>query len=187
MSIYCGICGYLLNGKNYNLNSFGRIRENDENEIINCPFCGVSKEYFVHQIPKGHKDVPSLTAKTQVILDHAMKLEVFNGDFYYKAAELVENKKLSNTFKSLGNIEYVHANIHRKLLELDRLPKLKNIDYSKYNAKELILLARKREEHAIAFYNKYVMLIEEGEIARVLSSLSIVEEEHIEVLDINSI
>ena len=54
-----------------------------------------------------------------------MKLEVFNGDFFYRQASLLARDiNLKEMFKALSNIEYMHARIHKSLIGIEKLPNL---------------------------------------------------------------
>ena len=97
----------------------------------------------------------SLDENTLIILDHAMKLEIFNSEFYKSAVKLAHSLDVKETFEALSKIEYMHAIVHQKLGGFKELPKLVDIDYSKYkNDKSLMELAENREIHAAKFYEK---------------------------------
>ncbi len=74
------------------------------------PIKYLSEERFIYRLEEKE-----LNEEVFKILDHAVKLEVFNGDFYKKASELAKNEKVSKLFKSLANIEYGHAMVHKNL------------------------------------------------------------------------
>jgi len=54
----CLICGMNITANSYNLNNSTFINENEKENIINCPFCGVSKEYIDNQ--RGIYDIANL-------------------------------------------------------------------------------------------------------------------------------
>ena len=106
----CLICGMDINIKNYNINSKGLLVENESESIEYCPFCGVTAKYIKcgsEEIFKEH--VESLEHRELVILDHAMKLEIFNSDFYKSAAVLARSMEVKETFEALSKIERMHA------------------------------------------------------------------------------
>lgn len=183
-SLYCPICGVEINKKNYNLNKYAFEEENSIDSIKFCPICGVELKYlsdkpFVYKIKREE-----LNDGIIKILDHAMKLEVFNGDFYKKAAMLSKDLHISRLFKDLANIEYAHANVHKRLACYDKLPEINNMDYSKYNEDEILLdMAEKREKHAVEYYNKYREKTNFDTIKLVFDALKSVEINHIHIIN----
>lgn len=175
----CLICGMYINDSSYRLNNDSFIEKNQENRIINCPFCGVSKIYLdsekeIYRVEDKNLDIQSLQ-----VLDHAMKLEVFNGEFYKEASELAIDDKAKKIFKDLSNIEFMHAKIHKRLGGFENLPKLHKPDYTKHNTDKLLFEeAYKREEHAILFYKKNSNKVFSNIIKDVFKALSDVEKQH---------
>lgn len=163
------------------INDNAMLIKNSEDHINCCPFCGASENFFTDKAVEFN--MGKLSNSEIKILDHAMKLEVFNGDFYKEAAKKAIDKEIKEMFKALASIEFMHANIHRRLGGFEQLPKLKKIDYSSYDNDMLLLnLAGKREEHAVAYYNKYIDEIENKNIIPIFKVLSEVENQHIKLL-----
>lgn len=182
--IKCVICGMNINQKNFNLNNYAFIDGNKKNFIKYCPFCGVNEIYLQEDGEVYDVDIKTIDLNTLKILEHAMKLEVFNGDFYVEASKLVKDDKLKKEFLDLSRIEYMHANVHKRLGGFRELPILHKPDYTKYNkGEEFLQIAKKREEHAVAFYDKYSKSISNEIIKKVLNALSQVEKEHIILTD----
>jgi rubrerythrin/DNA-directed RNA polymerase subunit RPC12/RpoP len=176
----CIVCGAEINEKNFSLNGDAFDENNSKNKIIECPFCGVGLEF----LSKGEEilkmDSKILDEKTLKILDHAVKLEIFNGDFYSKAAKIAKENSTKEMFKALSNIEMMHAKIHLRIGGFKEMPTLVNMNYDKYdNDNALLALANKREEHAVKFYEKYRNEINDKVIIRIFEALSNVEKEHI--------
>ncbi len=175
----CAICGMKVNINNYSLNASTLIEKNTQSDIKNCPFCGVDHSFLIHtdevyQIPSD-----DLTHQELKILDHAVKLEVFNGEFYEKACQLAKNTALSYLFKDLSRIEFMHAKIHKDLGGFGALPTLHKPDYSRLDSDILLLdEAAKREKHAITFYRKKSKVITNPIIIKVFQALSDVEKQH---------
>lgn len=175
----CLICGMNINPKSYNLNNYSFLEKNTEGRIINCPFCGVGKIYLddednIYMVENKVLDEESLR-----VLDHAMKLEVFNGEFYEEASRLADNMELKEIFKDLSKIEFMHARIHKRLGGFKELPKLHKPDYTRHNTDDLLLTeANHREEHAILFYGKNSKKVSNDIIKQVFSALSDVEKQH---------
>ena len=162
----CLICGMKININNFDINNEGLLEENEREHIKYCPFCGVSAKYLkvegkvfseeerfsqseIYSKGEMYKvDAESLDENTLVILDHAMKLEIFNSEFYKAAAKIAHSLDVKETFEALSNIERMHAIVHQKLGGFKELPKLVEIDYSKHkNDKSLMNLAESREIH----------------------------------------
>lgn len=190
----CLICGMDINISNFNINNGGLLEKNQREDFKYCPFCGVSGEYLR---PEGEilseSDMfsgnqkykvqsESLDENTSVILDHAMKLEIFNSEFYNSAVKLSYNLEIKETFEALSKIEHMHAIVHQKLGGFKALPTLVHIDYSKYNNdKSLLKLAETREIHAAAFYEKNGKKISNPIIKEVFFALFQVERDHIQI------
>lgn len=182
----CSVCGMIINEKNYNINNSGIPEKNSLKEIKYCPFCGVPNEYLVSLDEKIIEvNDGNLDEKTEKILDHAMKLEVFNSEFYEEAALLVEDEEVKKMFLHLAKIEFVHAKIHQKMAGFQELPKLTKLDYSKYKGdggdRDLLEMARKREMHAVEYYNKYRRDVNDENVAKIFKALSEVEKDHVEM------
>lgn len=181
MELKCVICGMNINDKNCNINSNAFSNKNSKEQIVYCPFCGVGKAFLEEKAEKLKNTMP-LDAITLEVLDKAMKLETFNGDFYLEASKMAKNQAISNMFKDLSKIEYMHARVHKALGEFNTSPTLNKVNYAKYDSDELLLqIAKKREEHAISFYKKYYNSIASKEIRSIFDAFITVEAEHIEL------
>lgn len=182
----CVICGMEVNKNNFGFNASTLVEKNTENDIKSCPFCGVDASFLIRE---GAYDLSpgDLTDEELNILDHATKLEVFNGEFYSAACQLAKDKHLSYLFKDLSRIEFMHAKVHKSLGNFPQLPKLHKPDYLRLDSDVLLLgEATKREQHAIAFYRKKSALITNPIILKVFDALSQVEKQH-EVIALNKI
>lgn len=180
----CLICGYIIRETNLNVNKDGILHKNLKDKIESCPFCGVSAKYIVDDEDKVIVFNGDLDEETLKIIENAMKLEVFNGDFYKQAATMTDDKEIKNMLLALANIEYTHAHVHRKLGGFKELPKLAQLDYSRLKDDSMILQeAKKREEHAIRYYNKYYNSVCHDEIRNFFEALIGVEKEHIIIIN----
>ncbi len=184
MKLLCCICGMEINNKNMNSNSAAFAGKNNEHAIEFCPFCGAGKSYLVEEANLcSIGEVAEIDSNTLKILDHAFKLELFNADFYKKAAELAKDSKIKDMFKGLARIEYVHAIVHQRLGAFKEIPKLKDISYDKYDKDELLLeQAKLREKHAVEYYRKYMNSVGSEAVKEVLKVLESVEMQHIVLL-----
>ena len=175
----CLICGMNINDNGYDLNNGSFIEKNEKGRIINCPFCGVGKMYLDREKEIYKVENKSLDIQSLQVLDHAMKLEVFNGEFYEEARKLATDDEAKKIFKELSNIEFMHAKIHKRLGGFENLPKLHRPDYTRYNTDKLLFeQAYKREEHAILFYKRNSDKISSNVIKEVFNALSDVEKQH---------
>ncbi|MBE6064104.1 ferritin family protein [Clostridium cochlearium] len=183
MKYFCKVCGMIINENNFNYNKEAFIDKNTMENIIRCPFCGASEEYIINRSEEFlNKKIEGIDKETNKILDHAMKLEVFNGDFYRQASLLAKDINLKEMFKALSNIEYMHARIHKSLIGIEKLPNLREMDYSKYHSDEILVqMANKREKHAVQYYRKYYNDLCNDKIREIFDVLSLVEKEHIEL------
>ncbi|MEY7999891.1 ferritin family protein [Clostridium sp. Mt-5] len=178
--LICNICGAIIDDKNYSFNKEAFPKENTLGNIIFCPFCGAPREYMTLENQKIKEEKYDLNFENLKIIDHAFKLEIFNGDFYDRASELAKNVQIKNMFKSLSKVEYVHAKIHSKIGKFIVKPKLKSLNYSRYkNDRELLDIACKREEHAVEYYERYGKKIDNYQIKKIFNVLANVEKIHI--------
>lgn len=179
----CLICGYIIRETNLNVNKDGILHKNLDDRIESCPFCGVSAKYIADDeaiVFNGELDEVTLK-----IIENAMKLEVFNGDFYKQASIMTDDIEIKNMLLALANIEYTHAHVHRKLGRFKELPKLAQLDYSRLKDDSMILQeAKKREEHAIRYYNKYYNSVCNDEIRNFFEALIEVEKEHMIIINL---
>lgn len=175
----CSICGMNVNSNNYSYNKEAFLSENTKEFIKYCPFCGVHEIYLCGKLLNAAAE--DLDIRTKDILDHGVKLEIFNGDFYKAARDLCNNKENKALFNSLSNIEYTHAKIHMRLLSLKRIPEINKLDYSRYSEIELISLANKREIHAVEFYRRYIDDVNNEIVKKVFKALQEVEKDHIKL------
>jgi rubrerythrin len=184
VKLLCCICGMEINNKNMNVNSAAFMGANNEETIEFCPFCGATKQYLVEEwnsLEFYKKE--ELDSSTLRILDHAVKLELFNSDFYRKAAVLAEDIRIKDMFKDLARIEYIHAKIHLKLGGFTEVPKLADINYDRYdNDTSLVEQAKLRERHAVDYYRKHMNSASSEYIRKILKVLEAVEKEHITLL-----
>jgi rubrerythrin len=182
VTLTCAVCGMKINEKNYNFNKKAFLNSNSANHVIYCPFCGAPIGCLSENGRVIQYDKNKLTENDFKIINHSVKLEVFNGDFYKEASDRAKNENVKNMFKDLSNIEYIHAGIHRKIAGLKEMPTLKKVDYSKYNTdEELLSLACEKEKHAVEYYKKYEKQIHEENVAKIFRILSRVEGEHVEL------
>lgn len=180
MKLICPICGMEINVNNYNFNDVTFEDKNSQNNIMHCPFCGVESKYLIVSNNFNRLDIMKLGSETIRIIDHAVKLEVFNGDFYKAAYEKAKDSYIKDLFQSLSRIEYMHAKIHQKLGGFERLPQLTKLDYSRLNTDELLLKeASTREKHAVQYYESNYYKLESDEIKIVFKALCEVEKGHI--------
>lgn len=170
-----------INQNNYSLNASTLIKKNTEDDIKNCPFCGVDHTFLINQdtVISFFPDNNDLTPVELKVLDHAVKLELFNGEFYETACQQSKNSALSYLFKDLSRIEFMHAKIHKQLGGFDVLPTLHKPDYSRLDSDILLLdEVAKREQHAITFYKKKSKMVTHPMIKKVFKALSEVEKQH---------
>lgn len=179
-SIKCMVCGMDINEKNFSINNSAFLEKNQKDKIIYCPFCGVSEIYLSNTGQVYTVDSSLLNKNTLKIIDHAVKLEIFNGDFYSKAAAKASSIEVKEIFSALSRIEMLHAKVHFKIGGFDEFPKLAEINYDKYDTdKALLEAAAAREKHAVTYYDKYKHEVNDETVINIFEALCDVEKEHI--------
>lgn len=182
--LICSICGLVINEKNYDFNKAAFKDENSIDNIMFCPFCGVKTLYISETPGMIQFERDTMDDESLKIIDHAVKLEIFNGDFYKEASNLAKDVNIKEMFKALANIEYAHAKVHKYLGCFKEEPILSKLDYSKYDSDEILLdMANKREVHAVEFYNKYKSYMKSPVVKSIFDALAEVETEHIELTE----
>lgn len=182
----CLVCGMNIAPNSYSLNSYSFLEKNEKGRIINCPFCGVGEIYLDSENEIYTVENDNLDKESLKVLDHAMKLEVFNGEFYEEASKLADDEEIKQLFKDLSKIEFMHARIHKRLGGFEKLPKLHKPDYTRHKTDEMLLTeAHHREEHAILFYKKNSNRVSCDTIKNVFEALSDVEKQHNIITDRN--
>lgn len=178
----CLICGMKITTNNYGMNNQSLLEKNERGDIKYCPFCGATSKYLKCGGEKYRVNAESLDKKTLLILDHAMKLETFNYEFYNAASKLAQSKDVKEIFGALANIERMHAIVNQNLGSFNELPKLVHIDYSKHKSdKSLMKLAENKETHAVKFYEKYAKEVSSSIVKEVFVALAEVERNHIQI------
>jgi rubrerythrin len=169
-----------INEKNFNFNELAFNNKNSIDNIIYCPFCGVGKKYLSEDDEIITVGSNLLDENALKILDHAVKLELFNGDFYNTAAIMSKSDKVRKTFEALARIEIFHSKIHQRLGGFMKAPNLSKVNYDKYNSDNALLeLARQKEEHAVYYYEKYKNQVNDDNLFKIFEALADVEKEHI--------
>lgn len=180
----CMVCGMQINDTNYSLNSEAFLERNLPGVIKYCPFCGVKHKYLSVENKTYSVEPENLDENILKIIDHAVKLEIFNADFYKKAALIAKNKEVKHMFNAISKIEYMHSRIHQKLGGFTETPVLVNMSYDKYsNDEQLLEMACNREKHAVNYYKKYSAQLKDPVLINIFRALSDVEKEHIELTD----
>ena len=176
----CKICGMEINERNYNFNELAFTNKNSKDNIIYCPFCGAGKEYLSESDEIIKVESNLLNENTLKILDHAVKLELFNGDFYSTAASRAKSNEVKKVFEALANIEKFHSKLHQKLGGFVKTPNLNKVNYDKYNSDSALLeLAKQKEEHAVSYYERYKNEVNDDNLFEIFEALADVEKEHI--------
>jgi rubrerythrin len=169
-----------INEKNYNFNGVAFTNKNSLNDIIYCPFCGVGKKYLSEDNEIITVESNLLSENALKIIDHAVKLELFNGDFYNTAARMSKSEEVKKIFEALARIEIFHSKIHQRLGGFTKAPNLNRISYDKYNSDSALLeLAKQKEEHAVGYYEKYKNEVNDNNLFEIFEALADVEKEHI--------
>lgn len=169
-----------INEKNYNFNELAFTNKNSINNIMYCPFCGVDERYLSEDDDIIMVESNLLNENVLKILDHAVKLELFNGDFYNTAARMSKSDEVKRTFEALARIEIFHSKIHQRLGGFSKAPNLNKVNYDRYNSDNALLeLAKQKEEHAVAYYEKYKNEVDDYKLVEIFEALADVEKEHI--------
>ena len=135
----CKICGMEINERNYDFNESAFTNKNSINNIMYCPFCGVSEKYLSENDEVITVESSLLSENALKILDHAVKLELFNGNFYNTAAKMSKSDEVKKVFEALSKIEIVHSKVHQKLGGFRKAPNLNKVNYDRCDSDKALL------------------------------------------------
>lgn len=145
----------------------------------NCPFCGAHQKYMkTAKAAKVTFDV-ALNAKDRVNAEHALKVEISNAAFYFCAAGRTDDGEGRLLFKALGKIEAEHADIWKKILKLEEMPK--GGEKCHPNNRENLMDSHERETKAIQFYGKAAGEAKDARIKQIFEALVEVETDHLKL------
>ncbi|MEM4662468.1 MAG: ferritin family protein [Candidatus Diapherotrites archaeon] len=144
-----------------------------------CPFCGAKGKYV-----KEFKDAKplfdvELNEKDKKNVKHALEIEVSNSTFYFCAMEKSNDPEAKKLFKALGKIEAEHANIWKKILKVQELPKAKEECFENYT--ENLQESHARETMAIEFYKKAASESTSLRLKQIFEALAEVENDHLQL------
>lgn len=145
----------------------------------NCPFCGAHKKYIKEaRSAKVSFDV-KLNEKDKANAEHALQVEVSNSTFYFCAAQKTDDDEGKLLFKALGKVEAEHANVWRKILKLDSVPKGNDICH--VSNRENLEDSHARETRAIEFYRKAAKESANPRVKQIFEALVEVETDHLKL------
>ena len=145
----------------------------------NCPFCGAKQKHIKEfKDAKVEFDV-ELNDTDKANVEHALEVEVSNAAFYFCAAEKVEEVEGKKMFKALGKVEAEHADVWKKILKLDEVPK--GDDTCSVDYKEDLQDSHARETRAIEFYKKAAAESTSERVKEIFLAFVDVETDHLKL------
>ena len=143
----------------------------------NCPFCGASRKYIkVARDAEVDFDV-ELNERDKANAERALQVEVSNAAFYFCAAGKTDDAEGTLLFKALGKVEAEHANVWKKILKLDSVPK--GSETCHVRNRENLEESHARETRAIVFYEKAAAESENERVKQIFEALVEVETDHL--------
>ena len=147
-----------------------------------CPFCGADEGNIVvakDWSPLWGKPIQEISKKN---LEVALKLEVGAVNFYQNVMEASSDVEVQKLFKAIMKAEREHASTIAKLMDI-KLPDMKSweteADKARSTLEENMAETRKREENAVAVYNKAAESSEDEHVKYFFREISKVEADHI--------
>ena len=147
-----------------------------------CPFCGAAQQHLVptEQFPEGLNDV-QLTELERTDLETAIEIERGNARFYRALGMRSDRPDLASAYKRLAGVEAEHCSLFCKLAKMvkpaDLMEPSSAIDDWCANIADSLA----REKKAAAFYAEASGRATSPRIVEVLSAVSAVERDHIEL------
>jgi len=145
-----------------------------------CPVCGAGSDKFVKVEQDGLAEVSIKLSQTDK--DNAKKaldIEVSNSTFYFCAAKKSSQEEERKLFLALGKIEFEHAEIWQKILEIKTMPKSGDgcVVSTLANLKE----AFSREDAAIKFYARAAKGSDSPRMKMLFLALVEIENDHLDM------
>jgi rubrerythrin len=151
-----------------------------EEKPTRCPFCGAYSEFIVEAKDYGETFDVELNEKDRANAQKALEIEISNSEFYFCAAEKIDDEEGKQLFKALRKVEAEHASIWRKILKLSEEPIQKSNKCSpeyKQNLQE----SHERETKAIEFYGRAAKESENKRVEQIFAALVQVETDHLKL------
>lgn len=147
-----------------------------------CPFCGVIAEFIVltQQFPENLNDV-QLTELERRDLETAIGLERDNARFYRALSLHGDAPALASAYKRLANVEAEHCSIFCKLSGVQKPTDLLEASDAPDDWCANVAESLAREQKASAFYAEAAVRATSERIVEVLSAVSAVERDHIQL------
>lgn len=144
----------------------------------NCPFCGAHQNYMIIADSwfDGNKSL-KLTDVSRKNLERALEVEYSNAGFYLAASKKTEEDENRSIFKRFSRVESEHASVICKMLGVKKqeLPEVDANENDLDNFKE----AQRREELAVAHYQKSRDAAIEKRVKQVFVALVEIETDHL--------
>ena len=147
-----------------------------------CPFCGVTADFFLltQQFPEDINDI-QITELERTDLMRATQLELDNARFYRALSTHREEPKLASAYKRLANVEAEHCSLFCKLAGVSKPANLLEPSEAPDDWCANISESLAREQNAAAFYAEAATRATNPRIAEVLTAVSAVERDHIQL------
>lgn len=144
-----------------------------------CPICGAGPNQFVEMAKTGDESQAKLAEIDIKNAQKALEVEVSNSTFYYCAAEKSDHDLERKLFLALGDVEYQHAIIWQKILDLPEMPEAndKCVSSSLENLKE----SHQREDTAIKFYAEAAESSQNARLKMLFKALVEIETDHLDM------
>ena len=148
----------------------------------NCPFCG-AKQKFIKEFDEANVNFDvELSDVDRANIERALQVEVSNATFYYCAAKKVKEIAGQKLFKALAKVEAEHADVWKKILKIDEMPK--TADTCSANYIEDLNDSHARETRAIEFYKKAAEESTSDRVKEIFLAFVDVEMDHLKLSEV---
>ena len=150
---------------------------------INCPYCGAKQHHFVdaHDYVNKFEQEHNFTAEEKDFFKAALDIEVGNASFYKAASESSTKDFHRWLFKTLMKVEYEHASIFSKHLNITK-PPLFDVD-ARADGEANVQESHRREQIAIESYQKFADSATTPRAKEVFDALVEIEKDHLGLED----
>src|SRR6266567_2879439 len=153
-----------------------------EGKPTSCPFCGARAAFMkegkdAHPVTEVKEALCELTMKN---LEETLKLEMDANAIYLCMAAKTDSYEVMKMYKRLANVELEHANICRKLLQIN-MPEVGSelcSDQTQENFQKTLDL----EDHAANLYAEFAKSSVEKHVKIMFTALNQAEMDHIELI-----
>jgi len=144
-----------------------------------CPFCGSGQKHLVPAAEFEPEAIAELSEKSRQNLQRAVELATGNCQFYRGASKVADTAEGEALFSGLARMESVHVTILCGILNEELPEDLNDTGDCSPSHLENLNEAKRREERALHFYQRFLGESSEERVRTVLDAFLQTETDHV--------